>query len=93
VPGKRDEGRPRSDRRLFKKTQACLESKEPTSGETESMAVYAEVPKEKAALKTVGALKKPHGDQYLDIGAAVSRRNGPRAMVGPRRSWPSPAEG
>jgi hypothetical protein len=49
-------------------THACVESKEPTLGEIESMVVHEEVPKEKTILKMVGALKKLHGDWYLDIG-------------------------
>jgi hypothetical protein len=43
-------------------TEACLESKEPTSGEIESVAVHGEVPKEEGAVKTVRARKKWYGD-------------------------------
>jgi hypothetical protein len=41
--------------------QDCLENKEPTSGETESVAVCEEAPKEYVSLKTVGKLKERHG--------------------------------
>jgi hypothetical protein len=47
--------------------EACLESMEQTSLEVESMAVYEEVFKEEAAVKTVGALKKWHRAQHLAI--------------------------
>jgi hypothetical protein len=43
-------------------TTACLESKEPTSLEAESVAVHQEVPKEEATVETFGALKKLLGD-------------------------------
>jgi hypothetical protein len=43
-------------------TEACLESKEPNSVELESVTVHEEVPKEKAAVKTVRALKERYGD-------------------------------
>jgi hypothetical protein len=44
--------------------------------------VHEKVLKEEATVDTFMALKKWHGD----------RRNGPRAMMGPGRSWPPPAE-
>jgi hypothetical protein len=46
----------------------CLESKEPTSEETEIIAMHEEVPKEEAAVKTVRALMEWYGDQHLAIG-------------------------
>jgi hypothetical protein len=49
------------------KTEACLESMEPTSLEIESGSELQEVPKEEATVKTVRALKKRHGDRHLDI--------------------------
>jgi hypothetical protein len=52
----------------------CLESKEPTSVETESVAGHEEVPKEEAAVKTVRTLKERYGDRYL----AVGRRREPK---------------
>jgi hypothetical protein len=39
-------------------TEASLENKEPTSVETESVAMREEVPKEEFAVKTVRALKE-----------------------------------
>jgi hypothetical protein len=38
--------------------EACLESKEPTSVQVESITVHEEVPKEEVAVKTVTLLKK-----------------------------------
>jgi hypothetical protein len=55
----RNEGLPRS-------SEACPESKKPTA--LESVAVYEKVPEEKAAVKTVSALKKRRGDQHLAVG-------------------------
>jgi hypothetical protein len=49
-------------------TEACLESKEPTSEETESKLEHQEVPKEETAVETARTLKKRHGDQHLAIG-------------------------
>jgi hypothetical protein len=50
-----------------KETEACLESKEPTTLEVGSVAVHEEAPKEDAALKPIGALKKRHGDRNLAV--------------------------
>jgi hypothetical protein len=55
-------------------TEACLESKEPTSLQVESVAVHEEVPKEEAAVETVEALKKRHGDVH----PAVKSRGQPK---------------
>jgi hypothetical protein len=41
---------------------ACLESREQTSVEIESVVVHEEVPKEEATEKTVRALKEQYGD-------------------------------
>jgi hypothetical protein len=51
--------------------------------EIESDAAHKEVPKEEAAAKTVGALKKRHGDRHLAVGCC--RRKVPKAMVVGRR--------
>jgi hypothetical protein len=48
-------------------TEACLESKEPTSLEIESVAVYEEVPKEQATVATVRALKKQYSGLHLAV--------------------------
>jgi hypothetical protein len=48
-------------------TEACLESKEPTSLETESIAVHEEIPKEEAVVKTVRELRNRHGDWHLAV--------------------------
>jgi hypothetical protein len=58
----------------LEKTEACLESKEPTSLEIEPVAVHEDVPKEEAAVKTFGAVKRWHGDRHL----AVRRRGQPK---------------
>jgi hypothetical protein len=47
-------------------TEACLESKEPTS--LEILAEHEEVPKEEATVQTVRALKKQHWDRHLAKG-------------------------
>jgi phosphoribosylformimino-5-aminoimidazole carboxamide ribonucleotide (ProFAR) isomerase len=52
----------------WKEMTSCLESKELTSVEIQSVAVHEEVPKEEAAEKTVIALKERYGDQHLAIG-------------------------
>jgi hypothetical protein len=50
-------------------TEACLESKEPTSLEKkECVVVHEEVPKEEATVKTVRALKERYGDGHLALG-------------------------
>jgi hypothetical protein len=46
-------------------TKACLESKEPTSAERESVVVHGEVPEEEAAVKTVRVLKEQYVDRHL----------------------------
>jgi hypothetical protein len=43
-------------------TEACLESKEPTSVEIGSESLHEDVPKDEASVKTVRALKKRNGD-------------------------------
>jgi hypothetical protein len=48
---------------------------------------HQEVPKEEAAVKTIRALE----GQYLAV--RHCQRNRQRAMVGPGRSWPPPANG
>jgi hypothetical protein len=45
-----------------------MESKEPTSVETESVAVYEKVPKEETAVKTVSALKRRYRDRHPAAG-------------------------
>jgi hypothetical protein len=49
-------------------TEACLESKELTSLEIESIVVHEEVSKKEATVQTVRALKKHHGDWHLALG-------------------------
>jgi hypothetical protein len=73
--------------------EACLESNDPTSEEIESEVDNEEVPMEEAAVKPVRALRKRHDNRNLVVRCHKSRRKGPRAMVGPGRSWQPPAEG
>jgi hypothetical protein len=54
-------------------TEACLESKEPTSVEVESLAVHEEVLKEEAAVETFRAMKERYEDLYLDVGRLPQR--------------------
>jgi hypothetical protein len=49
-------------------TEACLESKKPTSVEMESEAEHEEVLKEEAAVEAYGALKERYGDRHLAVG-------------------------
>jgi hypothetical protein len=65
--------------------EACLESKEPTLVEVESVAMHEEVPKEEAALKTVGALKKRYGDRHLAIGFLLQLQKRTRGNGGSRK--------
>jgi hypothetical protein len=48
--------------------EACLDHKEPTLVEIESLMVHEEFPKEEAAVKTVRTQKKLYGDWHLAIG-------------------------
>jgi hypothetical protein len=73
--------------------EACLESKEPTSVEIESVAVHDEVPKEEAITKTVRALKEWYGDRQLAVGHCQQLKKWAKAMVVPGRIWPPAAEG
>jgi N-acetylglutamate synthase-like GNAT family acetyltransferase len=57
------------------KTEACLDCKEPTLLEVESIAVHEEVPKEEAAVKIVRALKKQYSDQHLALGSCCPQRD------------------
>jgi hypothetical protein len=52
-------------------TQVCpetMKSKEPNSEEMKFEAVHEEIPKEEATVKSLGALKKWHGDRHLAVG-------------------------
>jgi hypothetical protein len=48
--------------------EACLENKQPSSEETESVAVHEDVCKEEATVETFGTLKEQYGDQQLVVG-------------------------
>jgi hypothetical protein len=43
--------------------------------EAESVAVHVEVPKEEAAVETIGALKKQHGDRHMAVGRRRQLQN------------------
>lgn len=64
------------------KAEVCLDSKEPTSEKVSP----EEVPKKGAAVKTVTGLKKRYRDRHLAVRRRVSRRSGPKEIVGPGRS-------
>jgi hypothetical protein len=49
-------------------TEAYPEKMEANPEEMESTMEHEEVPKEEATVESFGALKKRHGDQYLDKG-------------------------
>jgi hypothetical protein len=67
----------------------CLESKEPISVEIESIAVHEEVPNEKAAVKTVRALKERKGGCRVLLTAEKKHR----AMVGSWKKWAATRRG
>jgi hypothetical protein len=79
----------------LEKMEACLGKTatylEANPEEKESVMVHEEVPKEEAAVETFGALKERYRDRHLALRRRGQERNGPRAVVGPGRSWPSPA--
>jgi hypothetical protein len=73
--------------------EACMESREPTSVEIESVVVHEEVAKEKAVVKPVRALKKWYRDQRLAMRRCSQPKTQTMAVVGPGRSWLPPSEG
>jgi hypothetical protein len=77
----------------LQKIDACLKSKEPTPEETANAGADLEVPNEQATVETIGALKDLYGDHHLAIGRCWQLTKQTRAMVGPGRSWPLPADG
>jgi hypothetical protein len=77
---------------------ACLGKTEATDLEAnpedmESGAEHREVPKEEAAAKSSGALKKCHRGQHLAAGCHRKLRKGPGEIVGAGRNWQPPTEG
>jgi hypothetical protein len=70
--------------------ETCLERIEVNEGKVE---IKMEACLEEMKVETIGALKDRYGDGRLAIRTADNRRNGPRAMVGPGRSWPLPEDG
>jgi hypothetical protein len=61
--------------------------------EMEAVVKWQEIPEEEATVQTFRALKKRMGTSIYQGSAAVSQRNGPRAMVGPGRTWLPPPGG
>jgi hypothetical protein len=49
-------------------TKTCLVKVEANPEEKETVAEQREVPKEEAAVETIGALKKRYGDRHLAVG-------------------------
>jgi phage protein D len=66
-------------------TGACLESKEPTSLEIESVAVHEEARKEEAAVKPIRALKKRHGNRHLVVGGRGQAKKESQGNGGSRK--------
>jgi hypothetical protein len=66
-------------------TEACLESKEPTSVELVFVSEHQEVPKEDAAVKNVRALKKRRGDQHLILRCRVQLKKRTQGNNGSRK--------
>jgi hypothetical protein len=66
---------------------------EATPEEIESEVIHKEVPKEKATVKTVRALKKQYRDWHLAIRYHGQLKKWTQTVVGPGGSWPLPAEG
>jgi hypothetical protein len=58
-----------------------------------SLVEHEKVPKEEAAVETFGTKKEWYRDWHLAVGRFRQPKNRPRAMVGPGRNWPLPAEG
>jgi hypothetical protein len=70
--------------------EACLESKEPTSAETESAAVHEEFPKEETAVRTVRALTIPaprKGHCFQGPGRGSVARGAPKGQTLKSRQW------
>jgi hypothetical protein len=55
--------------------EVCLEKKEQSPEGIESNSEHQEVPKEEAAMKTVGALKDKYGRRHLDMGCCRQPRH------------------
>jgi hypothetical protein len=62
-----------------------LDSKEPNPEETQSEAVHREVPKEGAAAKSSGALRKRHGSRKPATGSRRKPKERPRGNCGSRK--------
>jgi hypothetical protein len=71
-------------------TEVFLEKIEANQGKVE---IKMEASLEKAMVETIRALDDRYGDQHLTIGRRQQLKKQPRTMVGPRRSWPPPADG
>jgi hypothetical protein len=54
--------------------------------EKEAVAEHKEVPKEKTALKIIGALEDRYGDRHLAVGRRRQQKERTKAMVSPGRS-------
>jgi hypothetical protein len=66
--------------------EANPEKMEANPDEMKSVTVREKVPKEEAAVKSFGVLKKQRGDRHLTVGDVESQRNGPGDIVDPRGS-------
>jgi hypothetical protein len=87
-----------NQREMTAKMAAWIERKEDCVGKlvanrekSGAVATHPEVPNEEAEVETIGALEDRYGKGHLAVRRRLQRRNGPRAMVGPGRSWPPSA--
>jgi hypothetical protein len=60
---------------------------------SENVAGQQNASEEDAAVETIGALLDRYGVLHLAVGHRRQRKKRTRAMVGPRRSWPTTADG
>jgi hypothetical protein len=87
----RDSCRLKDIKACLEEAGACLESKVPTSVEIESVAMYEEVPKEEATVKTARALKERYGNQHVALGHGLQLKK--RAQGEPRRKLATACRG
>jgi hypothetical protein len=80
--------------RLWRKeaTEACLESKEPTSVEIAQLE-YPEIPKKEATVKSFGALKKWHGNRHIAVGRLEGPKEWTQGKVGSQKKLAAAAAG
>jgi hypothetical protein len=70
--------------------EACVGKLEANPVKSDAIVKHREFPKEKAAVKPVGALSKHHGDWHLAVECCQKPK---KRTQGTKRIWPPPAEG